>query len=92
MKKVVVLPSFERSLERLAVHEKRLLAKSLEMLNDFLVSGRAPFGFRLKKIDSDKFEFRVDIRLRVIIQITPDAAYLVLVADHDQIRRYLKNF
>lgn len=91
MKKVVVLPSFERSLEKLTSHEKKLLVKSLETFNHFLVSGRPPFGFRLKKLDGDKFEFRADIRLRVIIQMTTDTVYLVLAADHDQIRRYLKN-
>ena len=92
MKKIVPLPSFERSLKKLTAHEKELLTRSLEAFNEFVLSSKASFGFRFKKINHDKYEFRVDIRLRVVVKETDDAFYLVLVGDHDSIRKYLKNF
>lgn len=91
MKEIIPLPSFERSLKKLTSHEKNLLAQSLETLNEFVLLGRAPFGFRFKKINHDKYEFRVDLRLRVIVKQAPEAFYLVLVGDHDTIRKYLKS-
>ena len=92
MKKVVILPSFERSVKKLASEERRRLAESLEQFNLFLLYGRAPFGFRFKKINHDKYEFRIDIRLRVIIKEEDDVYYLVLVGSHDQVRKYLRHF
>ena len=91
MKKVIILPSFERAARRLTAHEKKLLIKSLEAFNQFLTAGHAPYGFRLKKIGQEKYEFRVDIRLRVIVKTEADCYYLVLAGNHNDIRRYLLN-
>ncbi len=92
MKSIIPLPSFERSLKKLTPHEKSLLAKSLETFDEFVLSAKAPFGFRFKKINHDKYEFRIDIRLRVVVKEIQDTFYLVLVGDHDTVRKYLKTF
>lgn len=92
MKKVLILPSFERSVKRLSPQEKSWLAERLEAFNSFLISGSAPYGFRFKKIHHDKYEFRINIRLRVVVKAEADSYYLVLAGEHDEVRRYLKNF
>lgn len=92
MKKLFILPSFERSIKNLTPQEQENLAKGLELFNNYLLAGKSSFGFRLKKINHDKFEFRIDIRLRVILKKDKDVYYLVLVGDHNEIRRYLRNF
>lgn len=92
MKKIIVLPSFERSIKKLTPQEKKQLAESLEAFNLFLLSGQAPFGFRFKKINYDKYEFRVDIRLRVIVKVENEDFYLVLVGSHDEVKRYLRQY
>lgn len=92
MKRVVPLPSFERAAKKLERQRKELLAKSLEAFNSFLVSGQSPPGFRFKKINHDKYEFRVDIRLRVIVKEEADTFYLVVVGNHDEVRRYLREY
>jgi hypothetical protein len=51
-----------------------------------------PYGSGFKKINHDKFEFRVDIRIRVILKVEGDDYYLVLVGNHDDVRRYLRSF
>ena len=91
MKKVVLLPSFEKSVRHLTAHERKLLVKNLEAFNEFLVVGRAPYGFRLKKIGQGKYEFRVDIRLRVVVKTEDDRYFLVLAGSHDNVKRYLLN-
>lgn len=91
MKKISPLPSFERSVKKLTREEKRQLAKGLEVFNYFLLTGNAPFGFRYKKIGYNKYEFRINIRLRVIVKEEGDVIYLVLVGSHEDIRRYLRN-
>ena len=92
MKKVFILPSFKRSAKRLTPAHKIKLAESLEAFNSFLLTGEAPVGFGFKKINHDKYEFRVDIRLRVIVKVEASDYYLVLVGSHDEIRRYLRRF
>lgn len=57
MKKIVILSSFERSIKKSTPQEKKQTAKSFEEFNTFLVTGQAPFGFRFKKINHDKYEF-----------------------------------
>jgi len=64
MKKVYILSSFVRSVKNLTSQEKKCLTKGLESFNRYLETGQSSSGFRLKKINHDKYEFRVDIRLR----------------------------
>ena len=92
MKKISILPSFERSVKRLTPQEKEHLSKSLEIFNNYLITGQSPYGFRFKKINHDKYEFRVDIRLRVVLKEEGNTFYLVFVGDHDEVRTYLRNF
>ena len=92
MRQIGVLPSFERSVKKLTPQNKKKLAQSLETFNEFLVSGQASPGFGFKKINHDKYEFRVDIRLRVILKTQGDVFYLVLVGNHDEVRKYLRDF
>lgn len=92
MKKIFILPSFERSVKRLSRQDKEQLTESLEIFNTYLLTGEAPFGFRFKKINHDKYEFRINIKLRVIIKMTNNGIYLVLAGNHEDVKRYLKNF
>ncbi|OIO33830.1 MAG: hypothetical protein AUJ70_02460 [Candidatus Omnitrophica bacterium CG1_02_40_15] len=92
MKKIVILPSFERSIRRFTSTEKDRLIITLEKFNDFLVTGRISSGLGFKKIRHDIYEFRIDIRLRVIVKDEDDALYMVLAGTHEDIKRYLKDF
>ena len=89
MKKIVILPSFERSIRRFTAIEKDHLIIALEKFNDFLVTGRISSGLGFKKIRHDIFEFRIDIRLRVIVKDEDDTLYMVLAGNHKDIKRYL---
>ncbi|HAZ10158.1 MAG: hypothetical protein A2047_01415 [Omnitrophica bacterium GWA2_41_15] len=92
MKKIVILPSFERSIRRFTSIEKNQLVIALEKFNDFLVTGKISSGLGFKKIRHDIFEFRIDIRLRVIVKDENDTLYMVIAGSHEDIKRYLKDF
>lgn len=91
MRRIVPLPSFERSIKKLTQYEKQELAKGLESFNKFILAGQPITGLGFKKIDYNKYEFRIDIRLRVILKIDSDTFYLVLAGNHDDVKRYLRN-
>jgi len=92
MKSIVILPSFERSLKKLSALENKQIAESLEAFNAMLISGHCTAGLGFKKINHDKYELRVTIRLRVVIKSDGDTYYLVLVGNHDEVRRYLREY
>ncbi|MFZ2603847.1 MAG: hypothetical protein WAX79_07620 [Candidatus Omnitrophota bacterium] len=92
MKNILILLSFERSVKKLSHQDKNNLAGSLEVFNSFLLSGELPAGFGFKKINHDKYEFRVDIRLRVVVKVEGDIYYLVLAGNHDEVKRYLRRY
>ena len=86
------MPSFERSIRRFTSIEKDLLVIALEKFNDFLVTGKISSGLGFKKIRHDIFEFRIDMRLRVIVKDENDTLYMVIAGSHEDIKRYLKDF
>ena len=92
MKKLYVLPSFERAVKKLTPRQKDELAKGLEDFNRYMGTGVEPAGFGLRKISPHNYEFRLDIRLRVIIRVDKEAYYLVLVGDHNEVLRYLREY
>jgi mRNA-degrading endonuclease RelE of RelBE toxin-antitoxin system len=92
MKIIKILPSFERSLKKLSSQDKEKLKKSLRQLNDFLTSGILPAGLGFKKINHNKYELRVDIHLRVIVKIESNFVYLVLVGNHNDLKRFLRGY
>ena len=121
MRQIVVLPSFDRCVRNRDPFDKKQLIQALEKFNEFLASGQLSAGLGFKKINHNKYEFRVTIRLRVVLidlcQLTErfsktttdgdirrtrslndakinkeegNVFYLVLVGDHDEVRRYLR--
>ncbi|MDD5422691.1 MAG: hypothetical protein PHT32_04640 [Candidatus Omnitrophica bacterium] len=92
MKRILILSSFERSVKKLTRQDKDNLAESLEGFNSFLLSGEAPAGLGFKKINHDKYEFRIDIRLRVVVKVEGGDYYLVLAGNHDEVKRYLRHY
>ena len=92
MRTVKILPSFERSLKRVSFSDKEEIKKALTQSNEFLVSGIIPKGLGLKKINHDKYEIRVDIRLRIVMKMDKEYVYLVLAGSHNDVIRYLREY
>ncbi len=85
------MPSFARSVHKLSREDQKRIEESLEKFSRFVYFSQFSHGFRLKKLDTDIYEFRAGLRLRVIVKASLDAYYLVIAADHDDIKRYLRN-
>ena len=92
MRQIFILPSFERSLKKLSPQEREQVAQSLEQFNTFLVTKEIPAGLGFKKIDQDKYEIRSTIRLRVVLKAEDNDFFLVFVGNHDDVRRYLRDY
>lgn len=92
MKRIVILPSFERSLKKLVPLDRKQTVDSLETFNAMLVTGHFSAGLGFKKLNHDKYELRVSIRLRIVMKAEGNSYYLVFVGNHDDVKRYLKDY
>lgn len=89
--RIVKLPGFDRGFDRLPKH---LQEKSWYQLNTFLEyigSSTKPKSLRLKKLPHGNFEISINMDLRIIFQLQGDALVLVLLGDHEDVRRYLRH-
>ena len=88
--RVVELPGFQRGFVKLPTH---LREKTWYQLNAFLEhigSPVKPKSLRLKKLPFGNFELSINMDLRVLFQLHSDAIVLVLLGDHEDVRRYLR--
>ena len=92
MKHVVPLPSLERDIKKFQREKRERLKNTFDTFNRFVATGEKPFGFRFKKINKNKSEFRIDIHLRVVTKLEEDTFYLVKAGNHNEIKRYLRKF
>ena len=88
--RVVELPGFQRGFAALPGH---LQEKTWYQINAFLEhigSPTKPKSLRLKKLPHGNFELSVNMDLRMLFQLSGDAIVLVLLGDHEDVRRYLR--
>ena len=71
---------------------KRLILKTDKEIKDYLETGKAPYGLRIKKIGKRSFEGRVSDKVRIIWAANEDLISFVMVGNHEEVQRYLRSF
>ena len=61
-------------------------------IKDYLETGRACYGLRIKKIGPSSFEGRISDKVRVVWVRKKDLVSFVLVGNHTEVQNYLRNF
>ena len=84
------LGSFDRSFRKLPAERRQRVRAALETFLDFYQTGIRPAGLGLKKLRRNFWEIRADLDTRVIFLLEKDCVTFVLVGDHDDIRRFLR--
>jgi len=92
MRRIIALPAFGRSVKKLTSIEKSELVESLDQFKVFVYRGVTPVGLGFKKIGEGIYEFRVGLRLRVIVLAEGGDYYLALAGNHDDVKRYLRRY
>ena len=88
--RVVELPGFQRGFAKLPKHLQEKTWYQLKTLLEHLGSPTQPKSLRLKKLSGSTFEVSINMDLRILFQWHGDALVLVLLGDHDDVRRYLR--
>ena len=86
----VYQPSFLDTTRHLSSSQATRLLKAIEKFQSAMEHHQWPHGLGITHLREDYFEFRVDIRMRVIYRRAGDLIQYVLYGSHDQIRRFLR--
>jgi mRNA-degrading endonuclease RelE of RelBE toxin-antitoxin system len=85
-------PSFDRSIKSLPPSEKADVKEAALQMIDVLSKDRQiHHGLGLKRLRGDFWEARKEIRARILFRWTGDLVEFVLVGNHDDVKRFLKN-
>lgn len=92
MKKLAVSRHFQKQLDKLPAQERIKVTESLKAFLTALKKGPIPTGFGFKKINGDKYELRVNLRLRIAMKADSGVLVCHLIGSHEDIRKYLRDF
>ena len=87
--------AFQKAFDNLPPKKQTLALETLEEVRAYLANQDAPYGLRTKKLydqTSQKvFEARVSEDLRLVWIQTKEEAIFALIANHNEIKKFLKN-
>ncbi len=85
-------PSFDRSVKSLHGGEKDEVKQVAMQAVDILSQDRIIHkGIGLKRLQGDYWEIRKGLKARILFRWEGDLIEFILVGNHDNIKRYLKN-
>jgi mRNA-degrading endonuclease RelE of RelBE toxin-antitoxin system len=87
---IAYLRSFDRSIEELPVPERRRVVEAIDKLLAYFDGGAKPWGLGLRKLRKDYWEVRAGLDKRLIFSLRDDTATFIVVGNHDQIRRLIR--
>ncbi len=85
------LSTFERLFSKLSRSEKEKSREALDRIIHFFETGVKPKGLGLKKLRKNYWEIRVDLSLRILFEYCHSEVSFVIIGNHNDIQRVLKN-
>ena len=92
MTRLAVSTHFQKQLRKLPPKDQHKAAATLKEFLALLSTGHVPVGYGVKKINGDKYELRVDIRLRIVMKADGDTLVCHVIGNHEDVRRYLRDY
>ena len=88
----VLVPTkrFTRAYRRLAARDQELVDQAIQSLRGYLDTGQAAAGLGITKLGPGVFEARAGLALRLVYVEEGSEAVLVLLGNHDEVRRFLR--
>ena len=84
-------PAFERAFQRLPPDRKARAKDAVRQLVQFFETRQQPQGLGLKRLRERYWEVRSGLGDRVIFRLSGDLVELILIGNHDEIRRWLRH-
>lgn len=84
-------PSFTDTFKKLPEARKKKVKDVLTNLLIFFETGEKTRGLGLKRLRKDYWQIRTDLKDRILFRFRKDLIEFIIVGNHDEIKRYLKN-
>ena len=85
-------PTFLKTFDKLSRKDQELALKTDQLVKEYLNSNKAPFGLRIRQLHKGIYEARLSDRLRIVWSKENDEITFALLGNHEEVRRFLKNF
>ncbi len=85
-------PTFLKAFDKLNASGQALALKTDQCIKHYLRTREAPFGLRIKQLRRDIFEARLNDRLRIVWIKDAEEITFSLLGNHEEVKRFLKNF
>jgi hypothetical protein len=85
-------PLFRRAFKKLDPQRIEEAKRAIADLTEFFNSGIRTEGLGLKRLRSNIWEIRTSIRDRMLFSFEKDEIFFLIVGNHEEIKRFLKNF
>ena len=84
-------PQYRRRARQLSEDQRRQAASAADSLREAFGSPHRHSGLGIRRIGGNLYEFRVGRDLRVVFELSGSRAELMMIGNHDDVRRFLKN-
>lgn len=92
MKRLAASHHFQRQLKKLPQQDQEEIRLTLKEFLAALQTGKIPLGFGFKKINGDKYEIRVGLKIRILMKAEGDLLVCHVVGNHEAIKQYLREY
>lgn len=92
LKRLAASTHFRKQLKKLSPKEQERAVETLKSFLAALHAGRLPAGYGFKKINGDKYELRVDLKVRIVMKAEGETFVCHLIGDHEDVRRFLRTY
>ena len=83
--------SFDKVFKKLGLNRQEEVINAISMLMDFFENGKKAKGLGLKNLRENYWEIRVNVKDRIIFTLQKDKVAFIIVGDHDEIKKFLRN-
>lgn len=83
-------PAFLKAFDKLDRPLQELALKTDNLIKEYVRSGKASFGLRIKNLHQGIYEGRLNDRLRVVWVKEEGAVTFALLGNHEEVRRFIK--
>ncbi|MBI4432199.1 MAG: hypothetical protein HY592_01795 [Candidatus Omnitrophica bacterium] len=90
--KFVYRPAYLKAFDAADTALQKQIIQTDKEIKNYLETGQARYGLRIKKIGRLSFEGRVSDKIRIVWVKEKGLISFAMVGDHRQVQNYLRNF
>ena len=83
--------SFDKVFKKLGLNRQEKIIDAISILIDFFENRKKTKGLGLKNLRENYWEIRVNVKDRIIFTLEKDKVASIIVGNHDEIKKFLRN-